>query len=150
MPLTASQLANTLSAGMSNATFVSQAILNAWGRAATNAEASLYIGQLNGGLSRFDCLNQTVFTDSLFQSRTNAQFITMMYYTILVRDPDAGGLNFWVNSATNWPGQQGLFYVTPQPGPTYAMKLAIIGQAVPPNPNMLGFLGSPEFQGLIQ
>ena len=74
----------------------------------------------------------------------------MMYYTILVRDPDAGGLNFWVNSATNPPGQPGLYYVTPRPGATYAMKLAIIGQAVPPNPLMLGFLGSPEFQGLIQ
>ena len=75
----------------------------------------------------------------------------MLYYTILVRDPDAAGFQFWVQDATNPPGQPGIYYVIPGivPPAAYTLRLGIIGQAVP-NPNLLGFLGSPEFQALIQ
>ena len=151
--LTTGQLLSGLLGTMSNSTFVQQTIQNAYGRAATAAELSNLTSQLNTNTAadpRLDFLNNTIFANGEFRDRTNQAWVTMLYFTILVRDPDTGGLTFWVNVATTAPGQQGLYYVTPQPGATYAMKLAIIGQAVPPNPSLLGFLGSPEFQNRIR
>ena len=138
---------------VNNANFVQQTIQNAWGRQPTSDELNTYVTQLNNSFSstaRADFLNQTIFANQSFQVLTNPLWVSMLYYTILVRDPDPAGFNFWLSGATNPPGQQGIYYVSPSSSSVYAWKLSIIGQAVPPNPALLGFLGSPEFQGLIQ
>ncbi len=71
---------------------------------------------------------------------TNALYITMLYFVILDRDPDPGGLAFWVNAANS--GGAGLLFQGPA---GYAIRLQILG----PAPGQ-GFAGSPEFQGLFQ
>jgi hypothetical protein len=147
---TPAQIVDALAGTVSNAAFVQMAIGNGLGRPATPAEISSYSAQLNGGQSKFDFLNNVIFADPAFQNATNGAFVAMLYYTILVRGFDDAGYNFWLGVVSNPPGQGGIFYVFNQPAGAYAVKLAVIGQAVPPNPSLLGFLGSPEFQGLIQ
>ncbi|MDR3699624.1 MAG: DUF4214 domain-containing protein [Candidatus Sulfopaludibacter sp.] len=144
------QLVDSLAGAVSNAAFVQTAILNGLGRPATAVEIIFYSAQLNDGQTKYDFLNSAIFTDPAFQNNTNDLFVATSYYTILVRDYDAGGFNFWLSVATNPPGLGGIYYVFNQPADAYALKLGMIGQAVPPNPAELGFLGSPEFQALIQ
>ncbi|HTX38780.1 MAG TPA: DUF4214 domain-containing protein, partial [Bryobacteraceae bacterium] len=71
---------------------------------------------------------------------TNALYITMLYFVILDRDPDPGGLAFWLNAANT--GGAGLLFQGPAGYPT---RLQILG----PAPGQ-GFTGSAEFQGLFQ
>ncbi len=144
------QMVDTLAGNVTSAAFVQTAIQNGLGRAATADEVTNYGAQLDGGESKFDFLNSVLFTDPAFQSNTNGAFVAMLYYTILVRDYDQSGFTFWLSAATNPPGMGGIYYVFNDPAAAYAAKLGIIGTAVPPNPSALGFLGSPEFQGLIQ
>ena len=144
------QMVDTLAGNVTSAVFVQSAILNGLGRSATADEVTNYGAQLDGGESKFNFLNTVIFTDPAFQSNTNGAFVAMLYYTILVRDYDQGGFAFWLAAATNPPGIGGIYYVFNNPPAAYAAKLGILGTAVPPNPSALGFLGSPEFQGLIQ
>lgn len=149
--LTLVQLTNNLAGSASNPAFVTSAFQNGFGRLPTASELNANVGNLNAGQSRFDFLNNVILANSAagFLNRSNPQFVQALYYTILVRDPDAGGFNFWLGQLTNSPGQPGI-YASSLTTSAYAAKLAVIGQAVPPNPSLLGFLGSPEFQGLIQ
>ncbi|MDR3699623.1 MAG: SBBP repeat-containing protein [Candidatus Sulfopaludibacter sp.] len=150
LTISPAQLVGTLAGNVTSAAFVQTAILNGLGRSATPDEVTNYGAQLDGGETKFDFLNTVIFTDPAFQSNTNGAFVAMLYYTILVRDYDPAGFTFWLATATNPPGMGGIYYVFNDPAAAYAAKLGIIGQAVPPNPSALGFLGSPEFQGLIQ
>ena len=85
--------------------------------------------------------------DNEFQStgtyrvdHTNPLYVAMLYYAILGRDPDAGGLAYWTGIANS--GGPGLLF---QGSAGYATRLQILG---PGTPNQ-GFIGSPEFQGLF-
>ncbi len=69
---------------------------------------------------------------------TNALFIRLLYYTILLRDPDAAGLNFWLGIANQ--GGAGILF---QGAPALSARLLIEGVSAGE-----GFAGSPEFQGL--
>lgn len=147
---TPAQVVDGLAGALSNAAFVQTAIINGLGRAATPAEISAYSAQLNGGETKYDFLNSVIFPNAAFQNATNGAFVAMLYYTILVRDFDMAGFDFWLGVVNTPPGQGGIYYLFNQPAAPYALKLEVIGQAVPPNPNLLGFLGGPEFQRLIQ
>ncbi|HTX37177.1 MAG TPA: kelch repeat-containing protein [Bryobacteraceae bacterium] len=72
---------------------------------------------------------------------TNGLYIAMLYYTILKRDYDPPGYNFWVGVANS--GGPGLQF---QGTAGYATRIQILG---PGTPNQ-GFIGSPEFQSLYQ
>ena len=64
----------------------------------------------------------------------------MLYYMILSRDPDQGGLALWTGIANN--GGPGLLF---QGNAGFATRNQILG---PGTPNQ-GYIGSPEFQGLF-
>ena len=71
-------------------------------------------------------------------------FITMLYFAVLARDPDAGGFNFWLGIA-NTPisaGAQtaGIYFQT-----NNAARVLIEG---PGTPNV-GLVGGIEFQTLF-
>jgi hypothetical protein len=84
---------------------------------------------------------QSTGTYALSADHTNALYVQMLYYAILGRDPDAGGLAFWLGIAKS--GGPGLLFQGPA---GYAARLQILGPGTP-NP---GLIGSPEFQGLYQ
>jgi len=70
-----------------------------------------------------------------FQSRTNPLYITLLYYTILLRTPDSGGLSFWTGVANS--GGNGIpFLTTPAAINT---RYVILG---PNYQGSQGFLGS--------
>jgi hypothetical protein len=72
---------------------------------------------------------------------TNNLYIRLLYFTILGRDPDAGGLQFWFGIANG--GGAGIQFQgnTEQP-----VRLQILG----PGTQGQGFVGSAEFQALFQ
>ncbi len=65
---------------------------------------------------------------------TNALYIHMLYFTILQRDGDLGGLTFWLGIANS--GGAGILF---QGSAGSAYRNQILGTGV-------GFIGSPEFQ----
>jgi len=145
---------NDVGGPVNNTNFVQQTILKGWGRPAPPAEVTQYVNQLNASTSptpRLDFLNQTIFTNPPFRQGTNPLWVSMLYYTILVRDPDQAGFNFWAQSSTNPAGPDGNLLrdarseserVRDQVGDHRA------GRAAESEP--AGIPGSPEFQGLIQ
>jgi hypothetical protein len=72
---------------------------------------------------------------------TNGLYIAMLYYTVLGRDYDGPGYNFWLGIAN--AGGPGILF---QGAAGYAARIQIVG---PGTPNQ-GFIGSTEFQGLYQ
>ncbi|HTX34752.1 MAG TPA: DUF4214 domain-containing protein [Bryobacteraceae bacterium] len=72
---------------------------------------------------------------------TNALYVRMLYFTILGRDPDSGGLQFWLGVANS--GGAGILF---QGAATYPTRIQIEGTGVPSQ----GFIGSPEFQSKFQ
>ena len=69
---------------------------------------------------------------------TNALYIYMLYFTILDRDPDQGGLAFWEGIANG--GGAGILF---QGSAGLAARIGILGTGVPGE----GFTGSVEFEG---
>ena len=80
------------------------------------------------------------FYTTLAADHTNALYIRMLFFVILSRDPDPGGLAFWVGIAND--GGPGVLF---QGSAGYAARIAILGQGTPNE----GFIGSVEFQGLF-
>jgi hypothetical protein len=76
----------------------------------------------------------------LTADHTNSLYVKLLYYLILRRDPDGGGLAFWINVANS--GGPGLLF---QGAAGYATRIEIVGTGTPNE----GFVGSPEFQGLF-
>jgi len=74
---------------------------------------------------------------------TNPLFIDLLYFTILGRDPDPGGFNFWSNFANS--GGPGVYFL-PSGGTPAAIRTAIEGSGAPNE----GFVGSPEFLNLFK
>ena len=72
---------------------------------------------------------------------TNALYVRMLYYIILDRDPDTGGLQFWLGVANT--GGAGILF---QGNTTYPTRIQIEGTGVPSQ----GFVGSPEFISRFQ
>jgi hypothetical protein len=71
---------------------------------------------------------------------TNALYVTLLYFTIVGRDPDPSGFNFWIGVANS--GGAGILF---QGAATARVRLQMTG----PGPGQ-GFTGSPEFQALYQ
>ncbi|MGO9259959.1 MAG: hypothetical protein ACLQU1_27150 [Bryobacteraceae bacterium] len=65
----------------------------------------------------------------------------MLYFVILARDPDPGGLQFWIGIANG--GGAGLLF---QGQAGYPTRFQILGTGIP----LQGFLGSVEFEDLYQ
>ena len=71
----------------------------------------------------------------------NRLYIAALYYTILNRDYDLPGYNFWL--AVAGAGGSGIWFQGPAGYPT---RTQIVGPGTPGQ----GFIGSPEFQSLYQ
>ena len=72
---------------------------------------------------------------------TNALYITLLYFTILDRDPDTAGFAFWSGIADG--GGPGLAF---QGSAGFPTRLQILGPGTPGQ----GFIGSQEFQAKFQ
>ena len=83
----------------------------------------------------------TTGTCTVAGDHTNNMYIYMLYFTILGRDPDSGGLQFWLGVANS--GGAGILF---QGATESAVRLQILGPGAPGQ----GFIGSPEFQALYQ
>jgi len=113
--------------------FTAQALyLNLLNRAPTGPEILAF--NVDGALATFT----TLIASPEFQSTTNGLYIRMLYFVILGRDPDFGGLDFWVGVANS--GGPGILFQS-QAG--YATRIQILGTGAADQ----GFSGSPEFQG---
>jgi hypothetical protein len=75
------------------------------------------------------------------KDHTNLLYITMLYFTVLGRDPDSGGLEYWLAIANS--GGAGLLF---QGSTGYPTRIQIVGTGVAGQ----GFAGSSEFQSLYQ
>jgi len=76
------------------------------------------------------------FHTTLAADHTNGLYIRMLYYVILGRAPDLGGLEFWLGVANS--GGPGILFQGRAGFPT---RIQILGNGVP----LQGFIGSPEF-----
>jgi hypothetical protein len=85
-------------------------------------------------------------TGSDIKTHTNTLYIRWLYYVILSRDPDVGGLNFWLNIANSIGN--GVYYAGQ--APLAARINNIIGTGSTSPGSFLGYAGSPEFQFLFQ
>ena len=64
----------------------------------------------------------------------------MLYFVILNRDPDPGGLSFWLGIANG--GGPGVLF---QGAAGFNTRIQLLGAGTPNE----GLVGSPEFQGLF-
>ncbi len=71
---------------------------------------------------------------------SNKMFVTMLYFAVLARDPDASGYNFWLGIANTPSNGPGIYFQS-----NSAARVLIEG---PGTPNV-GLVGSPEFQTLF-
>ena len=142
-------LLTSLLPGGYSANTMYQYLLN---RAPTAGEISAYA--TNGPVASFESIigypagttpvgapnNEFQSTGSFHTDHTNSLYMTMLYYTILSRDPDQAGFNFWLGVAND--GGAGLLF---QGATGYPTRIQILG---PGTPNQ-GYIGSPEFQSLF-
>jgi hypothetical protein len=93
--------------------------------------------------TNLEFLSTGTFTSlhSAASDHTNVLYINELYFTILAREPDAGGLEYWLGIANS--GGAGVLFQGPAGSPT---RIQIEGNGLPNN----GFIGSGEFQGLYQ
>lgn len=87
------------------------------------------------------CSGISGVTHAATGDHTNSLYVTMLYFVILDRDPDLGGLNFWIGIANG--GGPGLLF---QGATGYPTRIQILGTGVPNQ----GFTGSPEFLAKFQ
>jgi hypothetical protein len=87
------------------------------------------------------CTGIAGITHASSGDHTNALYIRMLYFTILGRDPDLGGLGFWLGIAN--AGGPGLLF---QGSAGYPTRIQIEGTGAPNQ----GFVGSPEFLAMYQ
>ncbi len=111
---------------------------NLLGRAPTATEINTYNNI--GGIAAFETIigyqatttpvgapnNEFQSTGTFHTDHTNALYMYMLYYTILSRDPDQGGFNFWLGVANT--GGPGLLF---QGNAGYPTRLQIQGPARP-------------------
>ncbi len=78
---------------------------------------------------------------SVAGDHTNSLYITMLYFVILNRDPDSGGMAYWLGIANQ--GGAGLLFRKFPPASRRVCRFwsPAAGQ---------GVIGSPEFQGRFQ
>jgi len=131
----------------SDAAYVNAVYVSLLGRAPTSAEViSARVNSpfqvLSAILAGDEFRNQGAFRTA--PDHSNALFIQMMYYTILSRDPDAAGFNFWLDVANS--GGPGVYFNS------QATRQLIEGAPTPSCacPLQGGFLGSVEFSSLFQ
>lgn len=84
--------------------------------------------------------NEFQSTGSYRTDHTNALYVQMLYFVILSRDPDPGGISFWLGVANG--GGPGVLF---QGSAGFNTRIQILGAGTPNE----GFIGSPEFQGLF-
>jgi dipeptidyl aminopeptidase/acylaminoacyl peptidase len=86
-----------LYATVTNAQYVDTLNTNS-GNSLTTAERNTLVAGLNNGTeSRASVLRQLADNAAFRQSQFNSAFVLMQYIGYLRRDPDAGGLAFWLN-----------------------------------------------------
>jgi hypothetical protein len=79
---------------------------------------------------------------SVAADHSNNLFVTLMYYSILARDPDPGGYAFWMGIANG--GGAGIYF-QPAGSAGANTRLTIEGPGAP----NVGLVGSIEFQSLF-
>ena len=84
--------------------------------------------------------NEFQSTGTYTIDHTNGLYAQMLYYVILGRNPDAGGLSFWTGQAN--AGGPGILF---QGTAGFSARMSMLGLGTPNE----GFIGSPEFQGLF-
>lgn len=67
-------------------------------------ERDALINSLNGGASRTDILRQVAENQQFVNAKRNEMFVMMQYFGYLRRNPDAAGLNFWLNKLNQFDG----------------------------------------------
>ena len=79
--------------------FVSNAIQHAYNRSATTNEIDSYTGRLMSGslTARIFCYDLVFSQECIDRNLNDSDFVTMLYHVYLMRDPDSGGLNNWIN-----------------------------------------------------
>ncbi|WP_132249393.1 DUF4214 domain-containing protein [Methylobacterium segetis] len=94
---------------LDNAAFVEQLYQSTLHRSADSGGLAFWTGQLNQGAARVDVASGFVFSDEhlsslqsvfdagLFVPDRQAADVARLYYTMLNRAPDAGGLEFWTH-----------------------------------------------------
>ncbi|MEA1832405.1 DUF4214 domain-containing protein [Methylobacterium durans] len=100
---------NARAGALDNAAFVEQLYQATLHRTADSGGLAFWTGQLDQGVARVDVANgfvfssehlgslQSVFDAGLFVPDKQAADVARLYYTMLNRAPDAGGLEFWTN-----------------------------------------------------
>ena len=72
------------------------------GRAADSGGRQFWINQMIGGLSEENVMVAFMSTTEYqLNHPSNSAFVTAVYQDVLNRNPDAGGLTFWVNALNN-------------------------------------------------
>ena len=84
--------------------------------------------------------NEFQSTGSYRTDHTNAMYVQTLYFVILNRDPDQGGLSFWLGIANG--GGPGVLF---QGAAGFNTRIQLLGAGTP----NAGLVGSPEFQGLF-
>jgi len=72
---------------------------------------------------------------------SNSMFVTLLYFAVLARDPDAGGFTFWSGVANG--GGSGIYFQAAAAG------VNARGLVEGPGTPGVGLVGSPEFQNLF-
>lgn len=108
--------------------FVERLYVNMLGRASDSEGKNNWIRLLAGDVTNGDAVAEGFYFSSEFRrisaSLSNRDFVTRMYITILGRNPDEDGLNFWINRLdTGAISRDAVFYA---------------------------FLGSPEWQRICR
>ncbi|HLJ44536.1 MAG TPA: DUF4214 domain-containing protein [Bryobacteraceae bacterium] len=146
--LGSSEYASKFGSSTDNTSFVTNLYQHLLGRAPTSSELTAAVGQLTSGQSQYNIFfnlfggaefrNTGSFNSPSSPDHTNPLYVTMLYFLILGRDIDSGGLNFWTGVANS--GGPGIYFNS------LSERIEILGIGQPGE----GFIGSQEFQGLFQ
>ena len=130
--------------------FVQQLYQKLLGRPPSSAELNSAVTGLISGTQNAYGVLYSVYTGQEFRNtgafraasdHSNALYVRMLYFLVLQRDPDPGGLAFWLGIANG--GGSGIYF---NGSSTTATRVLMLG---PGDPGV-GFIGSPEFQGRFQ
>jgi hypothetical protein len=88
---------------LANADYV-DALISHTGVSFSGGEREALVSSLNSGGSRAGVLRQVAENQQFVNAKRNEMFVTMQYFGYLRRNPDASGLNFWLNKLNQFDG----------------------------------------------